>query len=346
MKHALSALFSRKGFTIIELAIVLIIAGVLISLGMSMMGPVAKRAKVSDTQGIIDGGLESLKGFAATNRRLPTTAQFAGVVQKSMDSWGNALYYVVDANLAPAAPVALTDYICGRKTTTITVRSCINDGCTTYTDTPNVAFVIISGGENFNVQTALATGTVTVYVQNGATNRDSCTTAANCPNYSGTMINRSEKYDDIVKWVTLEELRSKTGCAGQQLVILNNELPPGSTATTYVWNVNPLGALFVQGGVQYGTANQNYKWCIQTAAPAGLVFRNTAGADITSSLFNASCSTYARASWPQSDTIIISGRPTAQGSYRLIVFARDNNDPTAGTNDSIAQKPFVLTIGP
>jgi prepilin-type N-terminal cleavage/methylation domain-containing protein len=341
---------SKKGFTIVELAVVLVLVGILISLGVSMIGPLTKRARESDTKVTIDAAIESLVGYAVTNHRLPTVAEFTGAVKKPNDAWGNPLYYIVDNNLT-AIPSGANDAVCGRRTTGITVRNCITDNCATtagtdYNDIPNVAFIIASGGENFNVQTAVAAGRATVYIQNGTTNRDACTTAGNCPNYTGTLINRPERYDDAVKWITLNELRTKIGCQGAQMQILNNELPPGSTGTNYVWNVNPLATIFAQGGIPYGTVNQNYRWCIQTTAPAGLVFRNTAGADITGAVFSANCSTYPRTSWPQSDTVIISGQPTAQGSYKLTFFSRDNNDPPTGTNDNINQKSFVLTISP
>ncbi len=81
-------------------------------------------------------------------------------------------------------------------------------------------------------------------------------------------INIDPNNSDIVRWVTLDELRSKVGCQGAPLKIVNNELPFGSAAAAYA-NVT----INADGGVQFA-APDRYRWCIQTAAlgiaPAGL----------------------------------------------------------------------------
>ena len=163
MKAGRPSISSEHGFTIVEMAIVMVIVGILVSLGITMVGSLAKTAKVNETQGTIEAGLESLIGFAATNKRLPINANFAAAVKKANDAWGNPLYYIVDASLAPAAPYTAPDYICNRRSTGLTVRNCLTDNCaaaagTDYVDIPNTAFLVMSGGENFNLQTAAAAG--------------------------------------------------------------------------------------------------------------------------------------------------------------------------------------------
>ncbi len=370
MSHELSAM-NRKGFTIVELAIVLVLVGILITLGIKMIGPLTERTKISDTKGTIDAAVEAVAGFASANRRLPTATEFTGTVKKPNDAWGNPLYYIVDGNLAPATPVPSTDYICGRKTTGITVRNCLTNDCTTtagtdYNDIPNVAFAIVSGGINFNVQTAVAAGRATVYVQNGSTNRDACTTAANCPNYTGTLINRPERYDDIVNWVTLNELRTKTGCQGASLQILNNELPSTSLGSSYTANV------FAAGGVPYlsGTQNQ-YRWCVEIrnrtiaqGPPNGVSFNPSFIRYPDSTQLGGAASTYCsdrvEGTWPAwANNLVIAKtiNSTETGSFNITVFTRDHNssalnsvacnDTSSSTNrDNCANKSFVLTISP
>ncbi|MCC6347266.1 MAG: type II secretion system protein [Nitrospirales bacterium] len=326
----------REGFTLVELAIVLLVIGIVISLGIGLLGPLTRRAKYSESRETVNGAVESVNGWASTNRRLPDAAtEFAGAVKSSRDAFGKALSYLVDANLV-TIPSGATDALCGRKTTGLSVSDCSSGSCTTIT---NVAFVVISGAENFNIQTNSTGGVVTVYTMD-ATDRDDCTDAATCPS-AATMAqdpDRSEPYDDIVKWVSLDELRTKVGCQGAQLWIVNNELPFGAVNSAYVAGV------YADGGVPFGGGN--FRWCAQTAsgsAPANLTFRNMGNsANIP---FSADCTALVESSWVLTAGVNVAGSPNAAGSYPLTFFSRDNNDAAAG-NDNIASKAFVITVNP
>ncbi len=330
-----SIMNSKKGFTIVELAVVLVLVGILIALGVRMIGPLTQRAKISETKGTIDAAIESLVGYAATNHRLPTVAEFTGAVKKPNDAWGNVLLYVVDANLT-TIPAGSTDTICGRKATNLTVRSCVNAGCTTFTDTPNVAYIIFSGGANVNNQVA-ATGAVSSPPP--VTTVNIYDTGLNVDNYAGDLGGaRVEPVDDIARWVTLNELRTKAGCAGQQLKILNNELPSGSVTASYGSNV------YGDGGIPF-TAGGNYRWCLQTAT--GVLAADLPGFTVTPNIVNVNCQALAEGTWGQANNLQLSkpaGSGTA-GSYSVTVFVRDNAD-TAGTNDNIASRAFVVTVSP
>jgi len=344
---------SQRGFTLIEIAIVLIIIGILIALGATLIGPLTKRAKYNETKDIVSAAVESVISYGASNKKLPlqgdftpdsTIDEFVEVVRNPRDAWTKTLYYVVDTNLTTIPPGS-TDAICGRKTTDLIV--CRDVNCTDANKITNVAFAVISGADNYNIQTGIITGgtcpsgqtCVRVYDVD-TPDIDDCTNPTNCPNYpAGEMISRAEPYDDIVKWVTLDELRIKAGCVGPQLEIVNNDLPVGfRDATVYD------AAVFAEGGVPFNITNENYRWCIQrtpAVVPANLSFRNTA---ITANIvFSTACSALTEASWTRSNTVVISGSPNLSGSFNLTFFVRDNNDP-AETNDNIAQKLFVLTI--
>ena len=299
---------NNKGMTLLFIAILLMFVASIVAAGIAVISPLTQRAKISETRATIDAAIESLVGFAATNRRLPDPTnnqiEFRNNIRKPNDAWGNPLYYIVDSNLYLTG----ADQICGRKTTGITVRNCITDNCATtvgtdYNDIPNVAFIIASGGENFNVQTAVAAGRATVYIQNGTTNRDACTTAGNCPNYTGTLINRPERYDDIVRWVTLDELKNKIGCYGTaqgRFKILNNELPDACTGQSYS------ATLYSDGGVlPYGN------WTT-TALPSGLSMNVSSG--------------------------VISGTPGGPAQTYTITFSRNDSD------SNTAQKALRLTV--
>ncbi len=88
----------RTGFTLIEIAIVLIIMGLLLTVGMQLMGPITKRVKRTESREIVKAAKESVLGFAVKNKRLPTTAEFAAQV-KNTDAWTKTLFYYPDSNL-------------------------------------------------------------------------------------------------------------------------------------------------------------------------------------------------------------------------------------------------------
>lgn len=82
-----------KGFTLIEIAIALVIIGLLIGLGASLIGPLTKRAKITETKDTLNAAVESVIGFAAKNNRLPTNTEFPQAVRNPNDSWTKPLVY-------------------------------------------------------------------------------------------------------------------------------------------------------------------------------------------------------------------------------------------------------------
>jgi len=306
----------NNGFTLVELAIVLVIIGMLIGIGTGMMGPLVKAAKHNETKEIVNAAVSGMIGFGTTSNRIPNTTEFPSIVRTPKDSWNNSLLYIPDANLINTSAGG----ICGRKTTGISIILCADSGCAApISSISNIAFAVISGAANFNIQTANTGGSVRVY------NPD----IPGIDNYAADMT-RFEDYDDIVQWMTLDELRIRAGCVGAQLRIINNDLPSGKSGSSYS------AKAFSDGGVAY-SAGGKYKWCLQGSLPAGLSLSpNTA---------SLNCSGLAEGSWGQSDTMGLSGTPTSAGSFNLIIFTRDNNDPV-GSNDNIAQRSYVITVNP
>jgi len=306
----------NKGFTLVELAVILVIIGMLITMGASMVGPLMKTAKYNETKETLNGALASVSGFGTINNRVPTATEFPSAVRMPKDSWGSSLVYIPDASLITTTAGG----ICGRKSTALSVVICPDGACAAPTATvTDVAFVALSAGENKNRQTANAAGVVKVYA----------TDIPAVDDYA-TDMNRPEQFDDVVKWLTLNELRINSGCVGAQLKILNNEMPYGTIATAYS------AIAYAAGGAPYA-AGGNYRWCVQSSLPAGV--------SIVPNTVSANCSALAEGSWGQANTLVFSGTPTASGSFSITVFARDNND-AAAANDNIAQRSLVITINP
>ena len=353
----------KNGFTIIEVAIVMVIVGLLVGFGATLVGPLTERSKRMATTEIIMGAVESIVGFASAEKRLPqwgdnavdtTLDEFCEVVTKRKDSAGQPLYYFLDSRLT------IPGSLCGRKTTALTV--CRDSACSDRI--PNIAFAVVSGAMDYNPQTGIVTtgcpaGQTCIGVyEPGTAGIDNCTNATNCPNFDGTIarLNRPEGYDDIVEYVTLGELRTKSGCQGAPLKILNNELPSGSMSSSYS------AAIYAEGGVPFSSGGA-YKWCVEIgnrSAAAGVPGGLTIAPGFVRYPDDASpttCSDQAETAWSayQADDLTFSRGSglTESGSFLITVRVRDDsqtgNDPacnSAANQDNCSVKSFVLTVNP
>jgi prepilin-type N-terminal cleavage/methylation domain-containing protein len=277
---------NKRGFTLVEMALVLVVIGIVIGIGAGMIGPLMSLSKTRETKEFLGSTVESVNSWAASSNSLPNTAGFASVAKSPNDAWGRNFIYLFDNSLYAAAPTK--DTICGRKTTPLSI---VNNGVSPAVTITNIAFAIISQGEDALTQTTL-NGTLNGAAINGVITGSGTAT--------GT-ITLDANVSDIVRWVTLDELRTKVGCQGAQLRITTNELPFGYNNTAYSANV------YADGGVPFSSGGK-YSWCIQTslgdiATPATITFKNTGGANIP---FKTSCSSAVAV---QSDNLVIGGTP-------------------------------------
>ncbi len=305
-----------KGFTLIELAIVLVVLGILAGIGAGILGLLIKRIHYNQNRERIQANVESLVGYALLNRgRLLPADNCTLVLRNRRDVWGKDFLCVI-------APELVNDSACARKTTSLTVID-ENDNAT-HSD---VALVLISGGPNYNIQTTNASP-VRIYLPE----------TAGVDDYPADL-NRPEPYDDMVRYVSLTELQTKLKCpyTEEYLRILNNELPYGFENSTYNATV------YAEGGVPF-TSGGRYRWCVED--PNGV---DATGLDFlcggASALVSANCTAEAESNWSQCDELLLTGTPTVSGSFQLTFFVRDNNDPS-GSEDNLASKTLVLTVNP
>ncbi|OGW21736.1 MAG: hypothetical protein A2Z82_00050 [Nitrospirae bacterium GWA2_46_11] len=309
------------GFTLIELAMVLVVIGIVLSIGVGLIGPLTKRVRYGESKDIVSAAVESVNSYASGNNKIPDSTGFSTTVRNPNDAFGKALIYIYDGNLAPAS--ATKDTICGRKTASITVQVCPDATCATPTSTiSNVAFVIISGSDDYTIDSKCPTS--------------ACSTGA----YSG---NAKIFDEDIVKWVTLDELRTKVGCKGAQLNIVNNELPYGTEGASYNATVSADGGVTFSDGADSDT-DPDYKWCISGTLPNGIT-NPASGCTVPTSCATLSDDT----GWLQSTYLSITGTPStspqSRGVYNIKIFVHDNNSVSL-SNVNCDQKPFILTINP
>lgn len=319
----------EKGFSLVELAIVMMIVGLLFALGLKMLGPLVSRLKHTDTKETINAAYEAVIGFAATHERLPTVGEFKSVVTASKDVWGNDIIY------RPADELTVYGTICARSSTNLYVCE-MNAGCTSTDDIDNVAFFMLSRGANLNIQTnvfdtvdtSATSATIRTYTRDFA-GIDDFAGSVKWPDPVGT---RLEPYKDIIKWITLGDLRTKAGCVGAELKITNTALNGCNNNLPYS------DTIFADGGIQFSSGGK-YKWCREESGDSGLTF--------TPDPISVNCASESEAFYSQADSIVISGRPNnTPDSYKLTFHVRDNNDPVLNGRDKIVSKSFVLSIDP
>jgi type II secretory pathway pseudopilin PulG len=329
---------NEHGFTLIEMAIILMILGVLVTMGAGMMGTLTKRLELRETREAVNNAAESIAGYAAATGLLPGSAIFSGVVTRSRDSWDNALNYIPAEGL-------VRDGICVRKTTGLSIMTCAERRCSNPSGIINdVAYVIISGGDNYNIQTALKRGTLRVYDQGIGPVDD----------YDRDM-SRAEQYDDVVTWATLYDLRVKAGCSGPQMRIINSSLPSAADNDKY------LAEVFADGGVPYASSGK-YRWCVETkdTARSRKKSRKEQGekgeawgkgkkqgwwlkARPSTIPISSDCNGLSEEKWGHGDSLRFEGTAKV-GTTALTVFARDDND-REGPDDNIASRAFVIIVG-
>jgi prepilin-type N-terminal cleavage/methylation domain-containing protein len=325
MANNFSALCSRAGFTLVELSLVLVIVGMLAGLGGAMVGPLTAFVKTRETRDLQDATLQSITSWGSSHNAIPDLAGFPGVAKSPNDAWGRSFSYLYDAELFAAAPTK--DTICGRRSTPLTLVS--SDPVATIS---NVAYVILSGAGNATLSATLNGSWNGTPINGIISGSGAATGTLSVPGPNG----------NLVRWVTLDELRAKVGCQGAPLRIVNNELPAGAVATPYTVT------LVADGGVPLAANPATFKWCV-TILPAG--FTQTGGVQ------NASCLGLPESSWAAASsglTISFAGNAAATGAYPITVVARDNADSLATSaacnssepGDNCAQKLYVLTVNP
>ena len=122
----------EKGFTLIEIAMVLVIIGLLVGIGAGLMGPLTKQVKLRRTRDTVNDVYNAIIGYAASNKIIPPDLQVLGV--KTKDAYGRDLLY-------SAAGGITAGNIC----TTMGGYLKVNDEGTSK---ENVAFIVFSQGEN------------------------------------------------------------------------------------------------------------------------------------------------------------------------------------------------------
>jgi len=328
---------NKKGFTLIELAMVLVIIGLLAGIGITALGILVKRAKINTTKEIINAAADSLISYSGSSLRLPANDnEFKSVVRTPVDPFGKKIKFFVDQDL-----ISNSKLVCRKKNTNLTVRICEDTACSSPIDVKNVAFLLVSGSLNNNIQT----GDGNNYTQDHTIPLSSPTTIYvydyginGIDNFPSDM-NRPERYDDIVKWITLGELQTKIRCENR-LSILNNELPYGYENSSYNATVFAEGGITFPDGTDADT-DPDYKWCYQGNLPSGISISCGGTLSVSTNCLNTDGSVNTGADWNQCSSPVLTGTIGSgqTGSYNIRFFVTDSEG-------NLAEKSLVLTVNP
>lgn len=193
-----NSLRRSAGFTLVEIAMVLVIIGMLIGLGAGLVGPLVKRAKLTETRETVKEAYNAIIGYTVANKRLP--ASLSNLSTKTKDAYTQDLFYY------PAGGITGSN-LCTTQGTYLNV----DDKGSNKT---NVAFIIFSEGDNRCNQTGSASPFNIM---------DEGTTAA-CPQ------DPNAGYDDIVMYADIDNLRKQICSAFQ---ITTDSLPIGTEEVAY-----------------------------------------------------------------------------------------------------------------
>lgn len=336
-----------SGFSLVELSVVMVVIGILMKMGLGLIGPMMTRTKTVQAKQVVDAAFDSVVGFVVRYERLPdlvgtATTGFDVIVPQANDPFNQPLVYAVDNSFLTVAALAVavgaggaSSSLCDETvaSTGFDIEICNTDTCgvTETTTITDIAFMIWSEGADSNPQ---------LRFNNGAIPASGDVSGVTSPQVQvprpgdTTLVATGFPFDDIVRWITLDELKIKAGCGqgiGDPLRIVNTSLPSGSESTSYSATIT------AAGGIQ--TVAGNYRWCYEQTPAGSLTFTPTS---------TGVCTLVGGGNW-QPDTglsLVLSGSPSSTGTILVDVFLRDNAGHGTIANDNSVSKQFVITIDP
>ncbi len=290
----------KRAFTLIELAIVLTIIGLIIGGSFESIRSIQERNKIAEAKEQIETIKNAIIGYALMWPNLPSNAEFEANISTAGGSQ-IPIFYAVDANLSN-----INHDICAYDTTNLTL---VDNSISPSRVIPNVAFVLAHASANYNMQTALNTSIspYRVNIYSPSTKVDD----------NNTPVNIAEAYDDIVTWMTLPELQNLVKCSKNSLEIITDyALPRDINGTNYVGaNIYADGGFpFVDGGDS--DSEIDYEWCLENA-PSWLNANICNGAFVSQA--DCSTATYSRCTSPY-----LYGTKTEAGTFGFKVYVRDS----------------------
>ncbi len=178
-----------SAFTLIEMAIVLIIMGIIVGSSTKIFISMSKNSKNQETQELLKLISEEVRGFAITFRRLPTEKELNDFHMHMKDAWGKPIHYVVSADLING--------ICKNRHSTLEHHQ----GDKKIAD---LSYILISSGANRNMQTAINDLADKIVVKSALRSQ--------IVDYNKAILDRLEPYDDLILSRSLWSVKGVVQC--------------------------------------------------------------------------------------------------------------------------------------
>lgn len=261
------------GFTLVEIAVVIVIMGLMAALILPGVFRTIERNKLERGRNAVTALKNEIIGYVvANNGELPRPGNYDALAGR-IDQWGNPIRYWFAQRTGTTNPIN----VCNRSTTDLSV--------TAGDPVDNIAFVLASLGQNMNLETICDNGGATCDPAGAATSvtvfQTGQTDAVNFPGY---------EYDDIVEYVSLRELKNRAcsqsnnsapgdpfvsldfsqfqaGLSGQDLADADSQIVDAGSGASIV-NVAGIGnVLELTGEYGGGTSTNSYVQLIDSDDP-------------------------------------------------------------------------------
>ena len=362
---------AQGGFSLLELSIVLVVIGIIVSIGATIYPNIVQTTNRQKDQAILKRAEDALVGFVVANNRMPCpdtgtdgSEDYTGDrcdsavgnlpyvdlgLSDDRDSYHRHLRYGLYINSTDNADLGyrqisslahfcqILDNAQTAAATTNTPYVYVED----YAGTPNTqnqAYVLVAGGMHDvdgagEIFDGYNEGTDTKFEYPATTGLT----------YGGTTTN-GWAYDDQVYAGSFSALSGKLNCgavAGQnQLSMTASALPSGTQGAIYSGAI--VGA---NGGVPYTTSGY-YLWCYEGTIPSGLSISGAGAAP------SADCLAEAESNWNRADAVSVSGTVDAAAtSTSFTLYVRDDVDNSETSDTPLAEvnyvsRTFTININP
>ncbi|NPA95511.1 MAG: prepilin-type N-terminal cleavage/methylation domain-containing protein [Thermodesulfobacteria bacterium] len=183
------------GFTMVEIAIVLVIVGIILGTLAPMMIAMIKKDKLKSGRQVVERAKDEIIGYAMIhNGKLPTSVND---LPHNVDPWGNRLFLIISPDLA------IND-VCSVNSTIMSAvfySPSSSGSCTTGNVVSNIACLVASKGPDYNRQiSALLSNQVGILGYG-------CMGDLYPADNGGLTSNRP--FDDIYEYLSLAELKAR-----------------------------------------------------------------------------------------------------------------------------------------